>query len=67
MNYWGVRMIKGKVFNAQESMATISRLNEVVAMQKNLLIELEIELLTKGMGCKKIEEILEKSQKILGE
>jgi DNA-binding protein len=47
--------------------ATISRLNEVVAMQKNLLIELEMELLTKGIGCRKIEEILEKSQKILGE
>jgi hypothetical protein len=60
-------MSKGKIFNAQESMATISRLNEVVAMQKNLLIELEIELLTKGIGCRKIEEILEKSQKILGE
>jgi hypothetical protein len=60
-------MSKGKIFNAQEAMATISRLNEVVAMQKNLLIELEIELLTKGIGCRKIEEILEKSQKILGE
>jgi hypothetical protein len=59
--------MKGKIFTAPEAMATISRLNEVVAMQKNLLIELEIELLTKGIGCKKIEEILEKSQKILGE
>ena len=59
--------MKGKIFTAQEAMATISRLNEVVAMQKNLLIELEMELLMKGIGCRKIEEILEKSQKILGE
>lgn len=59
--------MKGKIFNAQEAMEIISRLNEVVGMQKSLLLEIEIELLARGIGCGKIEEILEKSKQILGE
>lgn len=38
-------------------------LEEKVEMQRDFMIELEIELLAKGIGCKKFEEILEKLDK----